>query len=73
MIAARSSGRKPASCNARANACAALLKIAIGEPFFFALAIGFDQARLIGKLIERIFERFADGLIIFEIEHYRRD
>ena len=51
----------------------ALLKIAIGEPLFFALSIGFDQARFVGELIERVLERFADGLIIFEIEHYRRD
>ncbi len=51
----------------------ALLEGAISQAFFLALAVGFDQAHFIRKLIQRIPKRFADGLNFGKVQHYRRD
>src|SRR5258708_19370521 len=50
----------------------ALLEIAIGQTLCFSFAIGFDEANLRSELVESIFQRGADRLILLEIEHYRR-
>ncbi len=41
------------------------------QALFFALAVRFDQAHLVRKLIQRIPQRFADRLILRQIEHRR--
>src|SRR5258708_30527039 len=51
----------------------ALLEIAIGQTLCFSFAIGFDEANLRSELVESIFQRGTDRLILREIEHYRRD
>src|SRR4029077_19414595 len=51
----------------------ALLEIAVREAFLLALAIGFDEASLIGKFVEGVLQCRADGLILRKIEHQRRD
>ncbi len=40
-----------------------LFEIAIGEAFFLAVAIGFNQTHFDYELIQRILQRGADGLI----------
>src|SRR4051794_24931358 len=49
------------------------LEITIGEPVFFSLTIGFDQADFVGEFVQCILQGGANGLVIREIEHYRRD
>src|ERR1700737_1760539 len=51
----------------------ALLEAAIRDALFLAIAVGFDQACFRGELIQRILQRGADGLILGELEHYKRD
>src|SRR6266436_10387796 len=41
----------------------ALFEIAIGQALFLSLAVGFDQAHFTRKLIQRIAQRFTNGLI----------
>ena len=49
------------------------LEFAIRQPLFLALAVRFDQAHFIRKLIQRILQRLPDGLIFGKVQHYRRD
>src|SRR5260370_30398711 len=51
----------------------ARFEFTISQPFLLAIAIGFDEAHLGSELVERVLQRGADGLILAEIEHYRRD
>ncbi len=51
----------------------ALLEVAIGQALFFALAVGLDQTHFVRILIQRIPQRFTDGLILGKVQHYRRD
>ncbi len=51
----------------------AFLEIAVSQALFLALAIGFDQAYFVRILIQRVPQRFADGLIFRKVQHYRRD
>src|SRR5579864_8817365 len=46
------------------------LELGVGEASFFALAIGLDQASLIGPAVERILQRLAQAGILGEIKHY---
>ncbi len=48
-------------------------ELAIGEARVFAIAIGFDQADFIWPAIERGAQRFAERIVLAEIQHYRRD
>jgi hypothetical protein len=48
-------------------------KFAIRHTLLLTLAIRFDQAHFIRKLIQRILKRLADGLIFGKVQHYRRD
>ena len=50
-----------------------LVEVTIGEAFFLALAVGFDQACFSRELVQRVLQRRPDGLIFGEIQHYRRD
>src|SRR6267143_2796832 len=51
----------------------AFLEIAVSQALFLALAIGFDQGYFVRILIQRVPQRFADGLIFRKVQHYRRD
>jgi len=39
------------------------LEVAIRQAFLLALAVGFDQAHFVRKLVQRILQRLANGLI----------
>src|SRR6266571_3399569 len=49
------------------------LELAISQTFFLALAVGLDQTHFFRKPIQRISQRFADGLVFGKVQHYRRD
>src|SRR5690348_2809197 len=51
----------------------ALLEITIGEPLFLAIAVGFDQTHFAREAVQRITQRFSNGLIFGKVQHYRRD
>ena len=46
-------------------------EISVSQALFFALAVRFDQAHFVRKLIQRIPQRFADRLILRQIQHRR--
>ena len=73
MMAARSAAEKLACCNAASDGHGGVAKLAIGEAVIFAVAVGFDQADLVGKDLDGVFEGAADRLILGKIQHYRRD
>src|SRR5208282_3686480 len=45
------------------------LKIRIGKPHFFAVAIGFNQAGFVRPALQRILERCTQAGILAEIKH----
>ena len=45
------------------------LKVGVGKPNFFAVAIGFNQAGFIGPVLQRILERCTETGILSEIKH----
>src|ERR1700757_558873 len=51
----------------------AFLEVAISQALFLAVPVGFDQAHFVRKLIQRVPERFSNGLIFRKVQHYRRD
>src|SRR5258708_2450964 len=51
----------------------AFLEIAVSQAFFLALTVRFDETHFGGKPIQRIPQRFANGLIFREVQHYRRE
>ncbi len=71
--ASASAGGKAAVLQSFRKWMRAFLEVAVSEALFLALAVGFDQAHFVRILIQRIFQRFADGLIFGEVQHYRRD
>ncbi len=50
-----------------------LLEVAVSQALFLALAISFDQAHFVRILIQRIPQRFTNGLVFGKVQHYRRD
>jgi hypothetical protein len=46
-----------------------LLKLGVGQPRAFAIAIGFDQADFFGPAIERGAQGFAQAGILFQVQH----
>jgi len=51
----------------------AFLEGTVGQALFFARSVRFDQTHFVRKLIQRVSQRFADGLIFRKVQHYRRD
>src|ERR1700687_2062410 len=45
------------------------LKVRVGKPHFFAVAIGFNQAGFVGPALQRILERCTQAGILAEIKH----
>ncbi len=71
MMAARSSGSKSASSRARASGSAIFFEIGVGQPEFFAVALGFDEADFGGEAVESIAQGRAEACVLTEIEHRR--
>src|SRR5260370_33038388 len=47
----------------------ALLEVTVGEAFFLALAIGFDETGLIGKVVQSVVQCCTDRLILAQVKH----
>ena len=47
----------------------AVLKLFVGEAFFFAVAVRFDQACFRRKSRERILQRRADRFVFGKVQH----
>src|SRR5581483_2521786 len=45
-------------------------ELAVAQAGFFAVAVGLDQADLVGPAVERVLQRRAQAGILGEIKHY---
>src|SRR5260370_5042207 len=71
--AGASAGREAAILQSFRKRKRAFLEVAVRQALFLTLAVRLDQTYFVRKLIQRIPQRFADGLNFGKVQHYRRD
>ena len=73
MMAARVPSCSPAILQRAREGQRLFFELPIGEAEIFALAVGFDQADFVWPAIQRRTQRFAERIVLAEIQHYSRD